>query len=95
MVNTYNMFLLVSSQVNDMNIDQVVRAIQDVDIFKEEIDRKLEYTDVKDWYRTTELLGHSENLQLCLEILNERLDELLEVELEQTFAMLDLVRELL
>ena len=75
-------------RINKMSEDTVINWTKEVMDQMEAVNEQLEATDIEDVTRVMYLLDQQNDLELCLEILNERLEELVE---DRVNALMDLI----
>lgn len=82
------MFHMINRRINKMSEDTVINWTKEVMDQMEAVNEQLEATDIEDVTRVMYLLDQQNDLELCLEILNERLEELIE---DRVDALMDLI----
>lgn len=82
------MFHMINRRVNKMSDDIVVNWIKEIADQMEAVNEQLENTDIHNVEQCLYLLDQQNDLELCLEILNERLEELVE---DRVNALMDLI----
>lgn len=82
------MFHMINRRINKMSEDTVVNWTKEVMDQMEAVNEQLEATDIEDVTKVMYLLDQQNDLELCLEILNERLEELVE---DRVNALMDLI----
>ena len=82
------MFHMINRRINKMSEDTVINWTKEVMDQMEAVNEQLEATDIEDVTKVMYLLDQQNDLELCLEILNERLEELVE---DRVNALMDLV----
>lgn len=78
-----NLFEMVSKNVNTMTLENVTGWVCQLSDEVEKINKEIEKTDIYDVMKVMDLLERENDLQLCLELLDERLNILLEQEVTQ------------
>lgn len=78
-----NLFEMVSKNVNTMSLENVTNWVCQLSDEIEQVNKEIEETDIFDVMKVMDLLERENNLQLCLELLDERLNILLEQEVNQ------------
>ena len=78
-----NLFEMVSKNVNTMTLENVTGWVCQLSDEVEQINKEIDETDVYDVMKVMDLLERENDLQLCLELLDERLNVLLEQEVTQ------------
>lgn len=74
------LFNIISKRVDTMDINTVTNWMTDVTEKLNDINQQIEGADVHDVSKVIYLLEQQNDLQLCLELLDERLDMLLETQ---------------
>lgn len=74
------LFGMISKRVDTMDINTVTNWMTDVTEKLNDINQQIEGADVHDVSKVIYLLEQQNDLQLCLELLDERLDMLLETQ---------------
>ena len=74
------LFGMISKRVDTMDINTVTNWMTDVTEKLNDIDQQIKGADVHDVSKVIYLLEQQNDLQLCLELLDERLDMLLETQ---------------
>lgn len=82
------MFHMINRRINKMSEDTVINWTKEVMDQMEAVNEQLEATDIEDVTKVMYLLDQQNDLELCLEILNERLEELVE---DRVNALMDLI----
>lgn len=82
------MFHMINRRINKMSEDTVINWTKEVMDQMEAVNEQLEATDIEDVTKVMYLLDQQNDLELCLEILNERLEELIE---DRVNALMDLI----
>lgn len=83
-----SLFEMINKRVNTMSIETVTNWVMDISDRIEVINQQIEETDICNVPKVIYLLEQQNDLELCLELLDERLDTLLESQLN---AMIDLL----
>lgn len=83
-----SMFHMINRRINKMSEDTVINWTKEVMDQMEAVNEQLEATDIEDVTKVMYLLDQQNDLELCLEILNERLEELIE---DRVNALMDLI----
>lgn len=83
-----SLFHMINRRVNKMSEDTVVNWIKEIADQMEAVNEQLENTDIHNVEQCLYLLDQQNDLELCMELLNERLDELLD---NQINAIMDLI----
>lgn len=78
-----NLFEMVSKNVNTMSLENVTNWVCQLSDEIEQVNKEIDETDIFDVMKVMDLLERENNLQLCLELLDERLNILLEQEVNQ------------
>ena len=79
---------MINKRVDTMSIETVTNWVMDISERIEVINQQIEETDICNVPKVIYLLEQQNDLELCLELLDERLDTLLESQLN---AMIDLL----
>lgn len=83
-----SLFEMINKRVNTMSIETVTNWVMDISERMDVINQQIEETDICNVPKVIYLLEQQNDLELCLELLDERLDTLLESQLN---AMIDLL----
>ena len=83
-----SLFEMINKRVNTMSIETVTNWVMDISDRMDVINQQIEETDICNVPKVIYLLEQQNDLELCLELLDERLDTLLERQLN---AMIDLL----
>lgn len=83
-----SLFEMINKRVNTMSLETVTNWVMDISDRIEVINQQIEETDICNVPKVIYLLEQQNDLELCLELLDERLDTLLESQLN---AMIDLL----
>lgn len=83
-----SLFEMINKRVNTMSIETVTNWVMDISERMDVINQQIEETDICNVPKVIYLLEQQNDLELCLELLDERLDTLLERQLN---AMIDLL----
>lgn len=83
-----SLFYSINRRINKMSEDTVINWTKEVMDQMEAVNEQLEATDIEDVTKVMYLLDQQNDLELCLEILNERLEELVE---DRVNALMDLI----
>ena len=83
-----SLFHMINRRINKMSEDTVINWTKEVMDQMEAVNEQLEATDIEDVTKVMYLLDQQNDLELCLEILNERLEELVE---DRVNALMDLI----
>lgn len=83
-----SLFEMINKRVDKMSIESVTNWVMDISERIEVINQQIEETDICNVPKVIYLLEQQNDLELCLELLDERLDTLLEKQLN---AMIDLL----
>ena len=83
-----SLFYSINRRINKMSEDTVINWTKEVMDQMEAVNEQLEATDIEDVTKVMYLLDQQNDLELCLEILNERLEELIE---DRVNALMDLI----
>lgn len=83
-----SLFEMINKRVNTMSLETVTNWVMDISDRIEVINQQIEETDICNVPKVIYLLEQQNDLELCLELLDERLDTLLERQLN---AMIDLL----
>lgn len=78
-----NLFEMVSKNVNTMSLENVTNWVCQLSDEIEQVNKEIDETDIFDVMKVMDLLEKENDLQLCLELLDERLNILLEQEVTQ------------
>ena len=87
-MNMNSLFEMINKRVNTMSIETVTNWVMDISERMDVINQQIEETDICNVPKVIYLLEQQNDLELCLELLDERLDTLLESQLN---AMIDLL----
>ena len=74
------LFGMISKRVDTMDINTVTNWMTDITDKLHDVNQQIETTDIHDVSKVIYLLEQQNDLQLCLELLDERLDMLLETQ---------------
>lgn len=78
-----NLFEMVSKNVNTMSLENVTNWVCQLSDEIEQVNKQIDETDIFDVVKVMNLIERENDLQLCLELLDERLNILLEQEVTQ------------
>lgn len=77
------LFGMISKRVDTMDINTVTNWMTDITDKLHDVNQQIETTDIHDVSKVIYLLEQQNDLQLCLELLDERLDMLLETQWDE------------
>jgi hypothetical protein len=83
----------IMGNVKDYNLDMAVDLMQGIDSRLSAVKQKIEECCLDDVVKMLDLMDQENNLEIAYDIVEERIDKLLEDELEHTFAMLEWLKE--
>lgn len=84
-----SLFEMINKRVNTMSIETVTNWVMDISERMDVINQQIEETDICNVPKVIYLLEQQNDLELCLELLDERLDTLLERQLNTMIDLLE------
>lgn len=82
---------IVNKRVNSLNEYEIINWISDLQDILTTVNEQLEQVDKYDFHSNYQLLEKQDNLQYCIERLNERLDDIITHQLENVLNYLDIL----
>jgi hypothetical protein len=83
----------IMGNVKDYNLDMAVDLMQGIDSRLSAVKQQIDECCLDDVVKMLDLMDQENNLEIAYDIVEERIDKLLEDELEHTFAMLEWLKE--
>ena len=83
----------IMGNVKNYNLEMAVDLMQGIDSRLSAVKQKIEECCLDDVVKMLDLIDQENNLEIAYDIVEERVDKLLEDELEHTFAMLEWLKE--
>ena len=87
-INMNSLFEMINKRVDKMSIETVTSWVMDISERMDVINQQIEETDICNVPKVIYLLEQQNDLELCLELLDERVNDLLD---QQLNAMIDLL----
>ena len=82
---------IVNKRVNSLNEYEIINWISDLQDILATVNEQLEKVDKYDFNSNYQLLEKQDNLQYCIERLNERLDDIITHQLENVLNYFDIL----
>lgn len=83
----------IMGNIKDYNLEMATDLMQGIDFRLSTVKQQIDECCLEDVVKMLDLMDQENNLEIAYDLVGERVDKLLEDELEHTFAMLEWLKE--